>query len=50
MDVNVTSTNPEPTTFLMGAIVSELDNINQMLSSTPTRTSTGGKKIPGKFI
>lgn len=42
MTVDLSSSNPEPTNFLMGAIVNELDNISQMLStSAPTSAFIG---------
>lgn len=49
MTAEVTSTNPEPTSFLMAGLARELDIIDQGLSSGAT-CSTVGKNISRKFI
>lgn len=41
MTVDLLSSNPEPATFLMGTIASELENISKMLSSDSSRRRVG---------
>lgn len=49
MDMELTSSNPEPSSFLMATMTKELDNIVQALSSD-VQSSTVGKDIPRKSI